>query len=418
MLDLDDLRIGDCIWIKRYTKLKEKKKLSKGHQEGPAIIIKKTKTRVYALTCTSKPATVLTDNLYYIGKIDETYKKKTYVLADYVVLINKKNFLYKYDFITENQLNDIYKLMYYISTKQNIKHISKNDLKYSYKPGDEVSYKDELYIIYDVDKNYKCFKLGNMNATNTFKIGLKHFTVKFNKIYKLPKNKNTILSEFISEEERIKIHNQLIREYKYYKQLNGYIIQKGKNKYLVYEKNDEYIKTLILYKQHIYPTKFSNFSTNYEIKEFKVNTRYTKVRKININKFNQVIDVIKKKEEEKVKQLEEEQRHERRQKAAEKARETINKRFKKDKIIEDPNIMRKFLIVKRNKSQLYLLSLEDSKLLIFNVDSLGGTNPFRFVKEDLYEKLQSKIQWNNIKTNKNLNFEEYRDYYEKIVSEE
>ena len=39
--DLSFFNVGDIIWAKRYLTLVEKKKIKKGHQESPYVIIKK-----------------------------------------------------------------------------------------------------------------------------------------------------------------------------------------------------------------------------------------------------------------------------------------------------------------------------------------------------------------------------------------
>ena len=91
-MNIENIKLGDILWAKRFKNKLEKSSIPEGHQNGPFIVIKKTNKRVYALMATSKPNKTPWDLKLKISKMPIN-TKETYVFLGKVFIINKNNFI-------------------------------------------------------------------------------------------------------------------------------------------------------------------------------------------------------------------------------------------------------------------------------------------------------------------------------------
>ena len=151
---LNNLKIGDIILAKRYKNDIEKNQINEGHQNGPFIIIKKKRNKVYALYCTSADYDdndnyILLPNNYNLSKKTYIYTSKEYEIEDnqYIRLLDK---------LSKDDLNKINKIIY---LKGKIKKI-----KYRFSIGDIIKYNNNLYYVFNVNKKFlQCYTIFKKN---------------------------------------------------------------------------------------------------------------------------------------------------------------------------------------------------------------------------------------------------------------
>lgn len=295
MVDISCLCIGDFVWIKRYKNKKERKRIPKGHDEGPALIIKKTNTRVYALMCTSNNKCLLSSKAYYINRIDDNYTKNTYVLLDKVVLINSKNYIKKINIIDYKLLKDILKKIYLLHQQNKIAHITNKDVKINYDPADVIEYRNKLYIINkSLSNKYECYPLINASKYNKYNLNKKKYSIDFDNIKYIRINKSAKLSFFNKYEYLLDLINRIMVDKNYYDSSYGKIIHKGKCFLLIYKYDNNYYHSIRIYLNNKHKIKFKEFSSDLEEVILKRSREYKIYRRLNRLDFNTFNDVIKK----------------------------------------------------------------------------------------------------------------------------
>ncbi len=154
--ELQELKIGDVIWARRYSNKKQKEKIKKNHREGPYIVIKKTNKRIYAIPCTSNKNI---RNAYRLGKIS-TYSKISYMLLEQIEIIGKYKYIRKICTLNNKKINEIMNRINGILKSRKIKNINKKNIIFNYDIGEVIKYKNNKYYIYGKDQsNYKCINL-------------------------------------------------------------------------------------------------------------------------------------------------------------------------------------------------------------------------------------------------------------------
>ena len=149
-MDISDLNIGDVVWAKRYSNTKQKNMIKCNHREGPFVVIKKTKKRVYAIPCTSNRNAW---NAYKLGKIG-SYSKITYLLLEHITIIGKYRFIKKVCSLDNKKINEIMNRLEKILSRRKIRFFSNKDIVYNYNIGDVVKYLGNKYYIYSESIDY------------------------------------------------------------------------------------------------------------------------------------------------------------------------------------------------------------------------------------------------------------------------
>lgn len=297
--NINNLNIGDVILAKRYKTKKEKNKIKEGHREGPYIIIKKTKCRIYGIACTSNPKA----GSFSLGKLNNNTNKNSYIICNKVQIINKNNYIRKICSIDNDKLNLVYKSLYLSLSNIKIKNITKKDCKFICIKGDIIKYKNNLYYINSIIKNnYECFifnlKLKKVHNRNIFIINKNNYTFDYTKKYYLNINKKYKLFDFASSKEistiekyvnNIDISNKITK-----------VIKIDDILYLILEKYKDYYASIKLNENNIRNSiKVNIFSKDYylinDIKYFKNNNNYDIVGSIKLKTFNYIMKKVLKK---------------------------------------------------------------------------------------------------------------------------
>ena len=214
------LKVGDIIWSKRYSNLKEKNKYKIGHQESPHVIIKKTLTKIYVLTCTSNPHTEINwkFKLYPLNKLTYNLNKNTYVYTGKIERLKSDQFIKKIGHLNKYDLNCLKK---YLTIVNKNKILKKKDLKFTYDVGDVISYKENKYYIYDINNKYylTCNIGKKINKNNRLLVNNTYYTFHFNNLTKIPKHTlikledtfNTGEIEIIKKQQLKNNHNNNVK---------------------------------------------------------------------------------------------------------------------------------------------------------------------------------------------------------------
>lgn len=241
-MNIENIKLGDILWAKRFKNKLEKSSIPEGHQNGPFIVIKKTNKRVYALMATSKPNKTPWDLKLKISKMPIN-TKETYVFLGKVFIINKNNFIKIMGNISNEDLEIIKKRLYILHNKEyKMKFITNKDLSFNYNMGDIVTYKHKKFYIEKVGYNYVyAYKLKEVRDNTKINIFNKYYEI--NPILnKIPINKIKLI-EVVTLSQRNYIKNILI---KIHKIEVGKLITYNKKKYFIYKMDSSGIKAILL----------------------------------------------------------------------------------------------------------------------------------------------------------------------------
>lgn len=252
--DLSFLNVGDIIWARRYQTEEEKEKIRKGHRESPYVVIKKTKTKVYALQCTSNPHQEIKWNMlyYHLGRLNYELDKNSYISCLSVYELKEIQFVEMIGSLNEYDLNQLKKQLYIlINSDVKIKpNIEKKYLDFKVGIGDIILYKGTRYYINSInDKEYETYRLRkNIKKGKSILINNTYYSFIFEKqeIIKI-KAKYELVDTFNTGEI------EMINNYKssYLKRLEdkifrkslrvGAIIEYNDNMFYVYDEDDEFL---------------------------------------------------------------------------------------------------------------------------------------------------------------------------------
>ena len=233
-----NLKVGDLIWAKRYNSEEEKKKIREGHQESPHVVIKKTFTKIYVLTCTSNPhaETDWKFKYYPLNRITYNLNKNTYVYLEQLNKLTKNQFIKKLDHLNTYDLTNIKK---YLSIEKTTNILKSKDLKYTFDVGDVILYKKQRYYIYEVNKKeYLTYHINKkINNQNKILLNNSYYTFDFVNQLKIPKKAKIKLKDTFNTGEI-----EFIRRYKI----------ENTNKIKANNKKEIKIGSLILYKNKFF----------------------------------------------------------------------------------------------------------------------------------------------------------------------
>jgi len=266
---LYNVEIGDIIWAKRYNNEIEKQQIAIGHQEGPYIVIGKSKNKFICSqgTSTEPENKYMHDYLEY-GPSDYNLTKKTYFKINKFEFINNSSFINRLDSLKKEDLEKILGMM----KQKNSYYISKNSnwIKMKISSGDIIRIKNRNYVVINVKENVvECVRL----KSNEFNIKIDDlryldygnlFEFNINDSIEYKATLNSTLLAYIKKrgkEYRKNCENQTITQ-------RGSIILKNEKLYYVY--GEEGQKWLIFE----ISKKCSNLSDEITIKRSTYYTEY------------------------------------------------------------------------------------------------------------------------------------------------
>lgn len=255
--NLSFLNVGDIIWGKRYQTEEEKEQIEVGHREGPFVVIKKTRRKVYVLFCGGNKLKPIDTLRIKLSKDIYNFKKDSYVYVRNLILFTDNDYIKTIGKLTENDKNNIYKRIYLINKYKKIIDISKKELQFNFTIGDIIRYKHDLYYIKsEEDNKFLLLPLNKSNKTNAFKINGIGYGFNFNGYKLIDKSKSIKLIDFTEEviQNNISLYEKKILKEK----VNDKVLNRGKviyyqnNYYFIY---GEYKGNLLTYK--IYGSKIN-----------------------------------------------------------------------------------------------------------------------------------------------------------------
>ena len=367
------LDAGDIIWAKRYQNEEEKAKIKIGHQEGPYIVFKKTFFNVYGLFCTSKYSS---SNLYYeLAKEKYDFSKNSYIRLNDLTKLTKFQFIKKISKLEENDLNNLRKKVYCFwkyKYKQQNKIINK--LKFYFTVGDIVIYQNNLYYIFDMDKEfYYGYRIHiKLNCKEPIIINDTYYSFDIGGLKKIKKSEKLTIFDSI-ETNRIEIINNQINDYKKRKLdktiKRGCLIKCQDNYYYIF---DEYQDTFLAYKIYL-----SNYKDNSMLKiEINRGLYFTKFEEIKLAKSEnlKMVRLAKEEEIEKIKNL----------------KLNLKNEIKKLKIKSKPvmmyqNIKPRRIIVDNEQKNYLVITRKGNLIKCVELDNLDNVIEFTLEANSFYE---------------------------------
>ena len=201
------LKVGDLVWIKKYNN--EKK--YKNKQENIYVVIKKTLTKIYVLTCISTPPTEINWKFKYypLNKIIYNLDKTIYIYTEKIDNLPKDRWIKKIGCINEIDFVTIKKFLTIINPSKILK---KRNLKFNYGIGDVIFSQKQQYYIYEVTKKYYLtFSVNKkIKSNNKIFVNNSYYTFNFNNKVKIPKKAKIKLKDTFNTGEIELITNHQI----------------------------------------------------------------------------------------------------------------------------------------------------------------------------------------------------------------
>lgn len=269
--DISRIEIGDIVWCKRYINGIPISKIKDGHDEGPFVIYKIKDNVIYGLYCTSNELTYRKHNKL---KLSNYLDKATYVVFEDTYIINNDNYVHFIKKCSKSDFDIVLRYLYLNGLDNDIVIDSNN-------VGDIISYKKDLYYIYNKRNNYLYGIRVYLYKNNYhFYVGSSKYVINFNCKIKINSNRFYKLVNVVDSftKERIK---------DIFKDLRtpgvGKIVTYKWKKYYIYDVIDKYYKCIELSEKYNCLIKFSfkKYYTNYKTILLSKNNNYN-VRNISL----------------------------------------------------------------------------------------------------------------------------------------
>jgi len=274
-----EIEVGDIIWGKRYFKEKDKKKIIKGHREGPFIIVHKFDNK---LICIQGTGVDLDENIYdYFYLNDDGYNlsKETYFYLDNLKVLDDFSFIKKMDKLRDEDKNNLFRKLKIIG--KNYFNIDNKYYKFKLplQCGDIVCSDNKNFIIIDIlDNKLFVVPFNNGRVTGTLKLQMFE-SLDYSKVCCLENDEKVEFVNIIDSNRLLYI----LKKYQEYVENNknkcitqrGSIISKNNRYYYVYGEEGQYWLVFEFFK---------NNKSNLERIKVKDNIVYTNFKDIKIDK--------------------------------------------------------------------------------------------------------------------------------------
>ncbi len=165
--NISELKAGDVIWAKRYSKEEIKSNTKLEHSEGPFIVIYMDKFNIYCLSCTSQISKRVTIMKLQADNYPHCFYKDTYVIAQNDIEMTNYKFLRKIGTLSKEDFNILKKRLYlFMSSDSNAKrfNFNRDSLKFYLDIGDIVKKGNNLYLICSIaNGQVKAYLMRNYN---------------------------------------------------------------------------------------------------------------------------------------------------------------------------------------------------------------------------------------------------------------
>jgi len=384
---LEGIEIGDLIWAKRYSNLREKYSIIKGHREGPYIVIAKENDKLICAKGTSKrPKRKYQPEYYKIFNHEYNLHKETYFHLHRLKIVKPQMIIKQLDTLTKQTLKEIFQI---IKLRRKNYYKTNNQFTYFKMPlnqGEIFKYDNKIYLVLDNTKDtILSLELPNKNYQEELTIDA----------FKLLNYSNT---SYIENNEHIEyintVNNKLLiyilKRYKEYLDYlknktipqRGSIIKLDDKYYYIYgEEKQDFLVFKISKKNKTQKIKIKlqnqTFYTNFTDKKISKKTNFT------------IINLCTKDEIELIK----EQRKKYKNTNQAKKEEIVSKKYKNEQI-------QRGSIIKQNE-----LSLEE--LYVINVAGdiltcVGNTERNKYLQPKVYLNKNDIVLVENPKTKKRI----------------
>lgn len=306
---LSDLKPGDIVWAKRYSKEEVRENIDLEHQEGPFIVIYKNKLNIsYCLECSSKEETKQPNIVTFEKKnYPHILYKDTYVKLKSDIELTSYRYIRKLGSLTDNDFNILKKKVFLLMTdeeKAKIFSFQKNKLNYYIDSGDFIRKDGDHYLVSYKEGNilfsYRAIK---DESNSDITINNIPFKIRYDKKKKISATDTYML---LGIYHKYKSYYKKQKFIGYNKADIGNLININNNLYLIYGKYKKYLVGIQVYtnknKDARYKIDISNkeYQTNYNffllpeeyeyniisnILEFEICEYLEKMQKLNIKPY-------------------------------------------------------------------------------------------------------------------------------------
>lgn len=370
-----------------------------GHQECPFVVIKKNKNKVFALQCTSNPHKEMYYRLLYypLGRLHYNLDKNTYVSCFTIYELDKIQYVQKLGHLSNYDLNQLKKQLYIVKNNNLSKQIIIEDeyLDFIIGIGDIIVKDNEKYYIYSTDKKYfYTYKLRKRLKKNySFLINDKSYSFIFNRTDKISIKSNYYLDETFNSGE-IEIINtykeKFIRESNSINNKTlkiGSLIEYKEKMYYIYDIDNEYIYTYLIYTNDVKYSNIINIKINssvYKTNFSKVNIKHEHLEK-NGFKIKRCADV------DEINEINESSKIPIQKKDSRK--KVQNNIIALKRTIDD--IVPITILINENNNEYYLVINKDNNIIeLVNINDLSDTFYFEIEEDVCPYRILSKEEYN------------------------
>lgn len=303
---LPDLKPGDIVWAKRYSKEEVRENIDLEHQEGPFIVIYKNELNIsYCLECSSKEETknkniIMFDKKYY----PRILYRDTYVKLKSDIELTSYRYIRKLGSLIVNDFNLLKKTLFLLMTdEENAKLFSfqKNKLNFYLDSGDFIRKDGDHYLVgYKEGNTLYSYRAIKDEFNSDIIINNLPFKIRYDKKKKISASDTYML---LGIYHKYKSYLKKTKVTGYTKADIGNLVKINSNIYLIHGKYKKYLVGIQVYtnknKNATYKIDISNkeYQTNYNffllpeeyeyniisnILEFEICEYLEKIEKLNI----------------------------------------------------------------------------------------------------------------------------------------
>ena len=247
---LPNLKPGDIVWAKRYSKEEVRKNIELEHQESPFIVIYKNELNIiYCLDCSSKEQT-RTPNIIKLEK--QNYPnilfRDTYVKLKPDVEMTSYRYIRKIGSLLDEDFNLLKKTLFLLMTNEEVEKLfsfPRNKLVYYLDSGDVIR-KDGNYLLisYKTDTSYITYSLTKSKEDPDLTINNKPYKILYSKRKTITQDDIYILYAIY---HKFKSYYERKKYIGYHKADIGDLIKLDDMLYLVYGKYKQYLVVIQIY---------------------------------------------------------------------------------------------------------------------------------------------------------------------------
>lgn len=250
------IETGSIVWAKRYKNEEEQKNIPEGHDEGPFLVLKKEKGKIY---CFYGTGTFLETDFYIrLNNVEYDYlTKETYFNLYKLRVIDKFSLIKNLGRLNENDENNLYDKLKCFQKNFYNEEGKRIYIDMPRQCGDIIVFNNKKYIVLDiVNKKLLCIPIKDINESAS--------NLDYSKILELKDTDDIIVKGTLSNKKLISTLKNYKKYIKYQENFNktqrGSVIYKDNKYYYIYGEEGEYFLGFEIFKLYINKSDILNLN--------------------------------------------------------------------------------------------------------------------------------------------------------------